>query len=127
MDMIPERFPRGPGQVPRATVACYAVAVLTAVVAVAVGLFEGDGRSVAEGILAAILGATLWVAIGTSIALLAQVADRREALGSSPGPSRGPVRPPLSLSTASPPTCGPPRAACLPSNPTLPVRTRARR
>jgi hypothetical protein len=52
-------------------------AVLTAVVAIAVGLFEGDGRSVAEGILAAILGATLWVAIGTSIALLAQVADRR--------------------------------------------------
>jgi hypothetical protein len=77
MDMIPERFPRGPGQVPRATVACYAVAVLTAVVAIAVGLFEGDGRSVAEGILAAILGATLWVAIGTTIALLAQISDRR--------------------------------------------------
>ena len=77
MDMIPERFPRGPGQVPRATAACYAVAVLTAVVAVAIGLFEGDGRSVAGGILAAIFGATLWVAIGTSIALLAQIADRR--------------------------------------------------
>jgi len=77
MDMIPERFPRGPGAIPRATVACYAVAVLTAVVAIAVGLFEGDGRSVAVGILAAIGGATLWVAIGTGLALLAQVADRR--------------------------------------------------
>jgi hypothetical protein len=77
MDMIPERFPRGPGEIPRASTACYAVAVLTAVVAVAVGLFEGDGRSVAAGILGAIVGATLWVAIGTGLALLAQVADRR--------------------------------------------------
>ena len=77
MDIIPERFPRGPGQAPRATVACYAVAVLTAVVAVAVGLFEGDGRSVATGILAAIVSATAWVAIGTGLALLAQIADRR--------------------------------------------------
>ena len=77
MDMIPERFPRGPGQVPRATVACYAVAVLAATVAVAVGLIQHTGRSVAYGIGAAIVGATLWVAIGTALALLAQIADRR--------------------------------------------------
>src|SRR3954449_13512388 len=94
MDMIPERFPRGPGEIPRAAVACYAVAVLTAVVAVAVGLFEGDGRSVAEGILAAILGATLWVAIGTSIALLAQVADRRLTFNSPAGSSASTSFPP---------------------------------
>ena len=51
--------------------------MLTAVVAVAVGLFEGDGRSVPRASSRAILGATLWVAIGTGLALLAQVADRR--------------------------------------------------
>jgi hypothetical protein len=77
MDVIGERFPRGPGQVPRATAACYAAAVLTATVAVAVGLFWGTVRSVAGGILVAIGGATLWVAIGTALALLAQIADRR--------------------------------------------------
>ncbi len=77
MDTIPERFARAVGQVPRATLACYAVAVLTAtVVAVAVGLLGGDAADVAMGILAAIAGATLWVAIGTALALLAQIADR---------------------------------------------------
>jgi hypothetical protein len=77
MDVIGERFPRDPGGTPRATIACYAVAVLTAAVAVAAGLIEGTGRSIAGGILIAIGGATLWVAIGTGLALLAQVADRR--------------------------------------------------
>jgi hypothetical protein len=77
MDIIPERFGRAPGQVPRATAACYAVAVLTAAVAVAVGLFEGTARTIAIGVLSAIVGATLWVVIGTALALLAQIADRR--------------------------------------------------
>jgi hypothetical protein len=77
MDVIGERFPREPGGTPRASIACYAVAVLTAAVAVAVGLFGGTGRTVAEGLLVAIGGATLWVAIGTGLALLAQIADRR--------------------------------------------------
>ena len=77
MDVIGERFPREPGGTPRATIACYAVAILTAAVAVAVGLINHTGKSVAEGILVAIGGATLWVAIGTGLALLAQIADRR--------------------------------------------------
>lgn len=76
MDTIPERFARAVGQVPRATLACYAVAILTATVAIAVGLLGGEARDVATGILAAIAGATLWVAIGTGLALLAQIADR---------------------------------------------------
>ena len=77
MDMIPERFPRGAGQIPRATVACYAVAILTAAVAIGVGLVHHTARSTAIGILSGVAGATLWVAIGTALALLAQVADRR--------------------------------------------------
>jgi hypothetical protein len=76
MEMIPERFPRGAGQIPRATVACYAVAILTAAVALGIGLIEGSGRSFAIGLLGAIGGATIWVAIGTALALLAQIADR---------------------------------------------------
>ena len=46
-------------------------------VAVTVGLFDGTGRSMAIGLVAAIFGATLWVAIGTALSLLAQIADRR--------------------------------------------------
>ena len=76
MDMIPERFPRGAGQVPRATVACYGAAVLTAVVAVGYGMFRGNGRSISLGLLEAAAGAIVWVAIGTGLALLAQIADR---------------------------------------------------
>ena len=76
MEMIPERFPRSAGQIPRATVACYAVAVLTAAVSLGVGMFDGSARSVAIGVLGAIGGATLLVAIGTMLALLAQIADR---------------------------------------------------
>ena len=77
--MIPERFPRGPGEIPRATVACYAVAVLTAVVAIAVGLFEGDGRSVAVGILAAI-GLALFAANSVA-APLKRVEEAMAAVG----------------------------------------------
>jgi hypothetical protein len=76
MDIIAERFPRAPGQTPRAAAACYAAAVLTAAVAIAYGLFRGDGRSVAVGLLTATGGAILWCAIGTALALLAQLADR---------------------------------------------------
>lgn len=77
METIPERFPRAPGQAPRATVACYAVAILHAAISVAIGLFGSTGRSVAYGVLAAIFGAVIWVAIGTGLSLLAQIADRR--------------------------------------------------
>jgi hypothetical protein len=77
MDTIPERLPRAPGQTSRASIACYACAVLHAAIAVTVGLFDGTGRSMAIGLVAAIFGATLWVAIGTGLALLAQIADRR--------------------------------------------------
>jgi len=76
MDMISERFARAPGQVPRATVACYAAAVLTAAVAIANGLFHGNGRSVALGLLIGAVGAVAWTALGTGLALLAQIADR---------------------------------------------------
>jgi hypothetical protein len=76
MDMIPQRFARSAGQVPRATVACYAAAVLTAVVAIGYGMFRGNGRSVSLGLLEAAAGAILWVALGTALALLAQIADR---------------------------------------------------
>jgi hypothetical protein len=76
MDIIGERFPRAPSQTPRAAAACYAAAVLTAAVAVAYGLFGGTGRSVAIGLLVAVGGAILWCAVGTALALLAQLADR---------------------------------------------------
>jgi hypothetical protein len=77
MDFIPERFPRGPGQVPRATIACYAAAMLTAAVAISLGLFGGTARTVAFGVLEAIAGGIAWTAMGTALALLAQIADRR--------------------------------------------------
>ena len=41
MDTIPERFARAAGQAPRATVAAYAMAVLSAAVALTVGLIGG--------------------------------------------------------------------------------------
>jgi hypothetical protein len=77
MDTIPERLPRAPGQVSRAAIACYAAAILHATVAVAVGLLGNTARTVAEGILVGVFGAVLWVAIGTGLALLGQIADRR--------------------------------------------------
>jgi hypothetical protein len=77
MDTIPERFPRGTGQLPRAAVAAYAMAVLAAAVSIAVGLIEGTGYSVAIGIGVAVVNAVTWTVIGTAVALLAQIADRR--------------------------------------------------
>ena len=77
MEMLTERFPRGAGQIPRATVACYAVAILTAAVSLGVGVINGGARDVCLGLLGAIAGATFWAALGTAVALLAEIADRR--------------------------------------------------
>ena len=77
MDTIPERFPRAAGQLPRAAVAAYAMAVLTAAISLAVGLIEGTGYSIAIGIGAAVVNAAVWAVVGTAVALLAQIADRR--------------------------------------------------
>ncbi len=79
VDPTPDRFARQLGQVPRATVACYAAAILHATLSVAVGLFGGSGRTMAYGIVAAVFGAVLWVAIGTGLSLLSQIADRRSS------------------------------------------------
>jgi uncharacterized membrane-anchored protein len=76
MDTIPERFGRAAGQVPRATVAAYAMAVLHAAIAVTVGLIGGEPTTIAIGLAVAITGAVLWVVVGTLLALLAQIADR---------------------------------------------------
>jgi hypothetical protein len=77
MDEIPERFPRLAGQVPRAAVACYAAAILHAATAASAGLIGGSAREISIGFITAFFGAVLWVAIGTGLALLAQIADRR--------------------------------------------------
>lgn len=77
MDTIPERFARLAGQAPRATVAAYAMAVLTAAVALTVGLIGGTAYTIAIGVGAAISSAVIWTVIGTAVALLAQIADRR--------------------------------------------------
>ncbi len=76
MDTIAKRFARQPGQVPRAAVACYAAAVGTAVVALGYGMFRGNGRSVSLGLLEAAAGAIVWTVLGTTLALLAEIADR---------------------------------------------------
>lgn len=76
MDTIPERFSRATGQVPRATVAAYAMAVLHAAVSITVGLIGGEPTTIAVGLGIAVSGAVLWVAVGTLLALLAQIADR---------------------------------------------------
>jgi hypothetical protein len=76
MDTIPERFSRAAGQAPRATVAAYAMAVLHAAIAITVGLIGGEPTTIALGFAAAVTGAVLWVAVGTLLALLAQIADR---------------------------------------------------
>ncbi len=77
MDTIPERFSRAAGQVPRATVAAYALAVLHAAVALTAGLIGGTAFTIAVGAAAALAGAVLLVVVGTVVALLAQIADRR--------------------------------------------------
>lgn len=73
-------FARAAGDTPRAAYACYAAAVLHAATSAAIGLIEGSAREIAIGFLVAVFGAVLWCAIGTGLALLAQVADRRAAL-----------------------------------------------
>jgi len=77
MDTIPERFSRAAGQAPRATVAAYAMAVLSAAVALTVGLIGGTAYTIAIGVGAAIGSAITWAVIGTIVALLAQIADNR--------------------------------------------------
>ncbi len=77
MDTIPERFSRAAGQAPRATVAAYAMAVLHAAIAMTVGLIGGTAYTIAIGVAAAVVGAVLWVVVGTIVALLAQIADKR--------------------------------------------------
>ena len=77
MDTIPERFARAAGQAPRAAVAAYAMAILTAAVALTVGLVGGTAYTIAIGAGAAIASAVIWCVIGTIVALLAQIADRR--------------------------------------------------
>ena len=80
MDTIPERFSRAAGQAPRATVAAYAMAVLSAAVALTVGLIGGTAYTIAIGVGAAIASAITWAVIGTIVALLAQIADNKRSL-----------------------------------------------
>ncbi len=77
MDTIPERFSRAAGQAPRATVAAYAMAVLHAAIALTAGLIGGTAYTIAIGVAAAVVGAVLWVVVGTIVTLLAQIADKR--------------------------------------------------
>ena len=65
MDTIPERFSRAAGQAPRAAVAAYAMAILSAAVALTVGLIGGTAYSIAIGVGAAIASAITWAVIGT--------------------------------------------------------------
>jgi hypothetical protein len=69
-------FPRRRGLVPRASVLCYCLAVLHAAIAVSWGIYEGDARSIGIGVVAATAAFGLWIAIGTGLALLAEIADR---------------------------------------------------
>src|SRR3954469_7399226 len=75
-DDVADAFWRPLGSVPRATALAYAIAVLWATVHVATGIYDGGRRHVTDEILTAIYGFGLWVAIGTGIALLAQIADK---------------------------------------------------
>jgi hypothetical protein len=75
-DRVAQTFDRPGGQVPRAAVLSYALAVVFAGAAVSFGIFEGGGRNIAMGCLAAVFGFGLWIALGTHLALHAQIADR---------------------------------------------------
>ena len=75
-EQVSAAFPRRRGLTPRASVLCYCLAVLHAAIAVSWGLYEGETRDIGIGIVAATAALGLWIAIGTAIALLAQVADR---------------------------------------------------
>lgn len=76
VDPISERLSRPVGELPRASAACYGAAILHAAGATTYGLIDGDSRVIAIALAAAFFGAVAWVAIGTAIALLAQIADR---------------------------------------------------
>jgi len=75
---------RVPGRVPRAAWLCYALAFLFLVVSTFVGYFatsfdifhHSTVRSTTAGVLVGIFGGGLWVALGTHLSLLAQIADR---------------------------------------------------
>jgi hypothetical protein len=75
-DDVARAFWRQLGSVPLATALAYAIAVLWATVHVATGLYDGGRRHITDEILTAVYGFGIWVAIGTAIALLAQIADR---------------------------------------------------
>ena len=75
-DDVARAFWRQLGSVPLATALAYAIAVLWATVHVATGLYDGGRAHVTDEILTAVYGFGIWVAIGTAIALLAQIADR---------------------------------------------------
>jgi hypothetical protein len=81
-DDVARAFWRQLGSVPLATALSYAIAVLWATVHVATGLYDGGRRHITDEILTAVYGFGIWVAIGTAIALLAQIADRpRQSAG----------------------------------------------
>lgn len=82
MDPISERLARPPGELPRAAAACYGAAILHAAGATTYGLIDGRARPIAIALAVAFFGSVLWVAVGTLIALVAQIADR-------PKPERG--------------------------------------
>ena len=75
-DDVARAFWRQLGSVPLATALAYAIAVLWATVHVATGLYDGGRAHITDEILTAVYGFGIWVALGTAIALLAQIADR---------------------------------------------------
>src|SRR4051794_15678802 len=74
-DDVARAFWRPFGSVPRAAPLAYAIAVLWATVHIATGLYDGGRRHITDEILTAVYGFGVWVAIGTGLALLAQIAD----------------------------------------------------
>jgi hypothetical protein len=75
-------FRRPLGRTPWATAFAYAIGVLHFTATVATGLWNDTRESIANGFLDGVYWLGAWVALGTIIALLAQIADRgrREAL-----------------------------------------------
>ena len=79
-ERVNQTFPRAAGRVPRATLLCYLLSVLHAAAAVALGAFKafGDrGPSITIGCLIGAAGFGLWIALGTGLALLAEISDHR--------------------------------------------------
>ena len=75
-EQVSTAFPRRRGLVPRAAVLCYCLAVLHAASAVSWGIYEDETRTIGIGVVAATAAFGFWVAIGTALALLAEIADR---------------------------------------------------